>query len=127
MPIAQTNFWQQGDGNPLNVQVKTQNAAIAYTTTATITPTELTNGLLTYTGAGHTLTLPLATDLETLLTGLTVGATFEFSVNATTGIATIATNTGWTLQGTMTVAAGAATRFRVRKTALNAYTLNQVA
>jgi hypothetical protein len=85
----------------------------------------LTNGIIlgspTTTAA---YTLPLASDLDALLTNSKVGTIFDFRViNVTgSGVITMTTNTGWTIgssgsQGLMTVAATAGTvrAFRARR------------
>jgi hypothetical protein len=52
---------------------------------------------------------------------------FDFSViNTGTGVATLGTNTGLTLVGSMAVANGASGLFRVRKTAVNTYTVYRI-
>jgi hypothetical protein len=74
-------------------------------------------------GAGHSLTLPLAADLDTALPSAKVNSCFDFSVIATTGTATLVTNTGWTIDGRLTTAASTASRYRARKTGVGAWTL----
>lgn len=86
------------------------------TGTATLTVAELLAGIISYTGAGHTLTLPTATEIEAVLTNAKKDSTFDFSVIATTGTATLAVGTGITAVGALTTAASTATRFRLRKT-----------
>lgn len=121
-----------------------QAAPAAKTTTTTLTAAELLGGLLTANqgaAGAATYTLPLATDLETALLavhpGLAANDGFDFSlVNISTVAAedaTLATNTGWTLVGEMTVESNDADRaqssgrFRVRRTAANAYTIYRIA
>lgn len=94
----------------------------ALNTTATITSTQLTGGLLTSTSAAPvTLTLPLGTDLATA-TNAVRGTNFEFIVDNSAGasIVTIAVNTGITAitpvitgGATLTVAAGTLGVFKI--------------
>lgn len=125
--------------------LRTQAAQAAKTTSVTLTAAEIMAGLITGNqggGAGATYTLPLATDLETALLaahpGLANDDSFDFHViNISTVGAediTIATNTGWTLVGSMLVIEQAAGNpggsngmFRARRTGANAYTLYRIA
>ena len=125
--------YQFNDGN-LN-EVKLTVAAVPTTATdsATLTAAQLTNGIIIGTPtATAAYTLPLATDLDAVLTNSKPGSTFDFRViNTTTaGVITMTTNTGWTIgtsgsQGLMTVAATAGTvrAFRARKTSDGSWAL----
>ncbi|CAB4172634.1 hypothetical protein UFOVP934_35 [uncultured Caudovirales phage] len=125
--------YQLNDGN-LN-EVKLTVAAVPTTAadSATLTAAQLINGIIIGTPtATAAYTLPLATDLDALLTNSKPGSTFDFRViNTTTaGVITVTTNTGWTVgtsgsQGLMTVAATAGTvrSFRARKTSDGAWAL----
>jgi hypothetical protein len=125
--------YQFNDGN-LN-EVKLTVAAVPTTATdsATLTAAQLTNGIIIGTPTTTAAyTLPLATDLDALLTNSKPGSNFDFRViNTTTaGVITMTTNTGWTIgssgsQGLMTVAATAGTvrSFRARKTSDGAWAL----
>lgn len=125
-------------------QIFVQAAPAAKTTSTTLTAAELIVGLLTGNqgaAGAATYTLPLATDLETALIaiypGLQNNDAFEWTlINISTNAAediTVATNTGWTLVGKMTVESNAAVTddargtFRVRRTAANTYTLYRTA
>lgn len=117
--------------------VTVQGAPTALTTSATLTAAQLLSGILTANqGAAGAAAyeLPLAADLEAALPGdFGDDDSFEFSlINiSTVGAedATITTNTGWTLVGSMAVQSNdadtskSAGRFRVRRTASGAYTL----
>lgn len=124
-------------------QIFVQPAPAAKTTSTTLTAAELLGGLLTGNqgaAAAATYTLPLGTDLETALIaafpGLAVNDAFEFTLINISVVAaediTIATNTGWTLVGKMTIESNAAVTddsrgtFRVRRTAANTYTLYRI-
>ena len=125
--------YQFNDGN-LN-EVKLTVAAVPTTATdsATLTAAQLVNGIIIGTPtATAAYTLPLATDLDAVLTNSKPGSTFDFRViNTTTaGVITVTTNTGWTIgssgsQGLMTIAATAGTvrSFRARKTSDGAWAL----
>jgi len=118
--------YQFNDGNLNELKVSVAAAPTTATDSATLTAAQLTNGIIlgspTTTAA---YTLPLAADLDALLTNSKVGTTFDFRViNVTgSGVITMTTNTGWTIgssgsQGLMTVAATAGTvrAFRARDT-----------
>ena len=125
--------YQFNDGN-LN-EVKLTVAAVPTTAadSATLTAAQLINGIIIGTPTTTAAyTLPLATDLDAVLTNSKPGSTFDFRViNTTTaGVITMTTNTGWTVgtsgsQGLMTVAATAGTvrSFRARKTSDGAWAL----
>lgn len=125
--------YQLNDGN-LN-EVKLTVAAVPTTAadSVTLTAAQLINGIIIGTPTTTAAyTLPLATDLDAVLTNSKPGSTFDFRViNTTTaGVITVTTNTGWTIgssgsQGLMTVAATAGTTrgFRARKTADGAWAL----
>jgi hypothetical protein len=125
--------YQLNDGN-LN-EVKLTVAAVPTTAidSATLTAAQLTNGIIIGTPTTTAAyTLPLATDLDALLTNSKPGSTFDFRViNTTTaGVITVTTNTGWSIgtsgsQGLMTIAATAGTvrSFRARKTSDGAWAL----
>lgn len=125
--------YQFNDGN-LN-EVKLTVAAVPTTAadSATLTAAQLINGVIIGTPTTTAAyTLPLATDLDAVLTNSKPGSTFDFRViNTTTaGVITVTTNTGWTIgssgsQGLMTVAATAGTvrSFRARKTSDGAWAL----
>ena len=118
--------YQFNDGNLNEVKVSVAAAPTTAVDSATLTAAQLTNGIIlgspTTTAA---YTLPLASDLDALLTNAKIGTTFDFRViNVTgSGVITMTTNTGWTIgssgsQGLMTVAATAGTvrAFRARDT-----------
>lgn len=113
-----------------------QKAATAKTTSATLTALEIWQKIITVNqggGAASALQLPLATDLDLLLTDWYADDYFDISlINiSTVGAedASITTNTGWTLVGDMDVASNAAATdksagmFRLRKTAAGAWTI----
>lgn len=117
-----------------------QGAPAAKTTSATLTAAELKTGIITVNqGAGATSDqqLPTAADLDTALPSLAAGDAFDFSVINTSTVdaedASVTTNTGWTLVGSMDIhaysAAGSlnsSARFRARKTGSAAWTLYRI-
>ena len=118
--------YQFNDGNLNELKVSVAAAPATATDSATLTAAQLTNGIILVSPTGTAAyTLPLAADLDALLTNSKVGTTFDFRViNVTgSGVITMTTNTGWTIgssgsQGLMTVAATAGTvrAFRARDT-----------
>ena len=117
--------YQFNDGNLNELKVSVAAAPATATDSATLTPAQLVNGIIISTPTTTAAyTLPLASDLDALLTNSKVGTIFDFRViNTTTaGVITMTTNTGWTIgsggsQGLMTIAATAGTvrAFRARK------------
>ena len=118
------------------IAARVQAAATAKTVSATLTAAEILAGLITVNqgaGAASTLTLPLATAMDTALPDFAADMAVDFSlINVSTVAAedaAIATNTGWTLVGNMDVQSNdaatskSAGRFRARKTAAGAWTL----
>jgi len=125
--------YQFNDGNLNEVKLSVAAAPVTATDSATLTAAQLINGILlgspTTTAA---YTLPLASDLDAVLTNAKVGSTFDFRViNVTgSGVITMTTNTGWTIgssgsQGLMTIAATAGTTrgFRARRLGDNSWAL----
>jgi hypothetical protein len=114
-----------------NVQITYQQAPTAKTATGALSAAELLTQHIKYNGAAGNLTLPLASALDTALTTLigTAAANNQgfrmkvTSATTSTGVATIVTNTGWTLDGSMAVAIGNSVEFRIRKTGTNAFTI----
>jgi len=109
--------YQFNDGNLNEVKISVAAAPATAVDSATLTSAQLINGIIlgspTTTAA---YTLPLASDLDAVLTNSKVGSTFDFRViNVTgSGVITMTTNTGWTIgssgsQGLMTIAATAGT------------------
>lgn len=124
--------FQVGDGNvsePI-LGVMAISAIGSYTGSATVTTNELLSGLLTYTGSGHTLTLPTAALIDAAVPNAVTGSYIEFGVNATTGTATLAGGTGITTNatgaGSLAVAANASARYRLVKTGTAAWNLYRI-
>ena len=125
--LPNTSSYQIGDGNSNEMKMEVQGAPTLKTADVTLTTAELLTGIISYTGAGHTLTLPTAAALDSAFPNAKVNSAFDFSVIATTGTATVAVGAGITAVGALTVAASTATRFRLRKTATGAWTIYRFA
>lgn len=100
-------------------------------TTQTLTAAMITGGNLTchVTTGGSTpsLTLPLGTAMDTALPNAAIGASYTLRIiNTNSGIATIVTNTGWTLTGSLTLAQNTWREFVITRTAAGTYTGIQV-
>ena len=124
-----------GVGGALTVggqQVLFTPAPVALNTTATLTNADIQSQLITSSGAGgsFTLTLPLGTTLDTLVSWASVNLGFDFSVIndlSIAGVVTLAANTGVTTVGKMSVDITSSGRFRIRRTATSTYILYRLA
>lgn len=135
--VASTLLGQEASGAVLRQQA----APAAKTVSATLTAGEILGGLLTVNqgaGAASQLQLPLASALDAALPHAVADDSFDFSlINVSTtdaDDASITTNTGWTLNGDMTVPARSAAGslncsglFRARKTGAAAWSLYRIA
>jgi hypothetical protein len=120
--------YQLGDGNLTEVNIGVQAAPTSKAAAATLTPAELTNGIIQYTGSSASLTLPTVTDLEALVSSAKNNSFFEVNfINTGAGTLTIAVGTGWTLVGTVTSATLTSAAWRARKTGDLAWTLYRIA
>lgn len=123
------------------VKLVKQGAQTAKTVSATLTAAEVLTGIITVNqgaaGASEQQ-LPLASAMDTALPDAAAGDAFDFSViNISTTDAedaSVTTNTGWTLVGSMDVHAystagslNSSARFRARKTGSAAWTLYRLA
>ena len=119
--------YQIGDGNLTEIQLNTQTAPVSKAAAATLTPAELTNGLVQYTGASASLTLPTVADLELLVSSAKNNSSFDVNfLNTGAGTLTIAIGTGWTLVGTVTSATLTSAAWRARKTGDGTWTLYRI-
>jgi hypothetical protein len=99
-----------------------QAAPISKSAAATLTVAELKTGIIQYTGAADTLTLPTGTLTEGGFSGIYTNMTFEWSViNTGSGTCTIGAGADHTIVGGATVAAGDSGRFASRRTAANTF------
>jgi hypothetical protein len=91
---------------------------------ATLTNADIQGQIISATGTTYTITMPLGTTMETLVTWSTTNIAYDFFViNTATGIITMAVNTGVTSLGALTIAIGASAQFRIRRTAANTFVL----
>jgi hypothetical protein len=128
--------YQIGDGNLNEPLIDALPAPVEVTTAATLTAAQVLNGLILansgITAASVTYTLPTVADLElTLSNSDKVGTAFTFrlvNLGTSSGTAIIATNTGWTITGslTMTIPVTTGAQFVARKSAAGAWTLYRV-
>ena len=99
-----------------------QPTPATYAAATTLTVADLKTGIITYTGAAATLTLPTGTLTEGGFSGIYTNMTFEWSViNTGSGLCTIGAGTAHTITGGATIAAGASGRFTSRRTAANTF------
>jgi len=121
--------YQLGDGNESEVVLGAQTAPIAKTAAATLTPAELANGIITYTGAAVNLTLPLGVDIDAAFPSMKVNSCFDFFIINTgaTNAATVTANTGCTLVGAAAVSAATSCNWRARKSGDGTYVFNRIA
>jgi hypothetical protein len=122
--------YQVGDGNIGEATLFVQGAPTALTAAATLTAAQLSNGLITYTGAAVDLTLPTVALLEADVSSASkVNAAFDFTIIniGGTNAATVVIGTGWTIVGVAGVSASTSARFRARKTGDTTWTLYRVA
>jgi hypothetical protein len=120
--------YQVGDGNLSEVTLGVQSAPVAKTAAATLTAAELTNGIITYTGAAVAITLPTVADTEALVSSAKNNSSFDFSIINTgaTNAATLTAGTGWTLVGVAAVSAVTSSTWRARKTGDGAWTAYRI-
>jgi hypothetical protein len=109
------------------VVYKAQAAQTSKAAAATLTIAELLTGIIQYTGAVATLTLPTGASIEgglpaTFPTNMSFDVSF---INTGAALLTIGAN-GNTTVGTMTVATLTSAMLRFRKTAANTYTVYRI-
>ena len=120
--------YQLGDGNLSEVSMSVQAAPASKAAAATLTAAELTGGIVIYSGATASLTLPTVADTEVLVSSAKVNSSFDVNfINTGAGTLTIAVGTGWTLVGTVTSATLTSAAWRARKTGDGTWTLYRVA
>jgi hypothetical protein len=129
--------YQVGDGNINEPLIDTLPDPVSVASAATLTAAQVLNGLILansgVSSGSVTYTLPTVADLEAdLLNSDKVGTSFTFrlvNLGTSSGTAIIATNTGWTITGslTMTVPVTTGAFFIARKSAAGAWTLYRAA
>jgi hypothetical protein len=108
------------------VITRSQAAPASKAAGGTATAAEMLGGLLNYTGAASTLTLPTGTNMDAGLAGGNSpnDTSFDVSViNTGSGTCTVTAATGFTIVGTATVTSNNSGLFRARKTAANTFVL----
>jgi len=128
--------YQVGDGNLNEPLIDAIPDPVTATTTTTFTAAQVLNGLILVNSgitANVAYTLPTVADLEAVLINSDkVGTSFTFRVvnlGTSSGTATITTNTGWTITGSLTMVVPITTGAMLiaRKSAAGAWTLYRVA
>ena len=121
--------YQVGDGNLAEVDMSVQATPVAKTAAAVLTAAELTNGIVTYSGAVANITLPTVALTEALVSSAKVNSSFDFSILniGGTNTATLVIGTGWTLVGVVTIAANISSTWRAVKTGDGAWTAYRLA
>jgi hypothetical protein len=121
--------YQVGDGNLSEVQLNVQATPVAKTAAAVLTAAELTNGIVTYSGAVANITLPTVALTEALVSSAKVNSSFDFSILniGGTNTATVVAGTGWTLVGVVTVLALVSSTWRAVKTGDGAWSAYRLA
>lgn len=121
--------YQVGDGNLAEVNMSVQATPVAKTAAAVLTAAELTNGIVTYTGAVANITLPTVALTEALVSSAKVNSSFDFSILniGGTNTATLVIGTGWTLVGVVTIAANISSSWRAVKTGDGAWSAYRLA
>ena len=121
--------YQVGDGNLAEVDMSVQATPVAKTAAAVLTAAELTNGIVTYSGAVANITLPTVALTEAMVSSAKVNSSFDFSILniGGTNTATLVIGTGWTLVGVVTIAANISSSWRAVKTGDGAWTAYRLA
>ena len=120
--------YQVGDGNLTEVNIGIQATPTSKAAAATLTPAELTNGIVIYTGSSASITLPTVADTEALVSSAKNNSFFDVNfINSGAGTLTIAAGTGWTLVGTVTSATLTSASWRAQKTGNLAWTFYRMA
>ena len=128
--------YQVGDGNLNEPLIDAIPEPVTATTTTTFTAAQILNGLILVNNgitANVAYTLPTVADLEAVLVNSDkVGTSFTFRVvnlGTSSGTATVTTNTGWTITGSLTMVVPITTGAMMvaRKSAAGAWTLYRVA
>jgi len=131
--------YQFTDGNQNEPEINVQAAPQTATSTATLTTTQVLNGLLVVdpTTTASSLTMPTATAIDAVMTNMKTNSTFLLTVvniGTSTGVVTMVVGTGITAVGNLVVAitgsaagVGGAAQFLFRKTGTAAYTVYRIA
>jgi len=130
---------QIGDGNLNELLLGFNAAPQTATATATLTVTQIINGLLVGnpSTSAASYTLPTAALIDATLTNAKVGSTFDLTIvnlGTSLGLITVVVGTGITAVGNLVIAitgsaagVGGAAQFKFRKTGDAAYTVYRIA
>jgi len=130
---------QIGDGNLNELLLGFNAAPQTATATATLTVTQIINGLLvgSPSTSAASYTLPTAALIDATLTNAKVGSTFDLTIvnlGTSSGLITLVVGTGITAVGNLVIAitgsaagVGGAAQFKFRKTGDAAYTVYRIA
>jgi hypothetical protein len=130
---------QIGDGNLNELLLGFNATPQTATATATLTVTQIINGLLVGnpSTSAASYTLPTAALIDATLTNAKVGSTFDLTIvnlGTSSGLITVVVGTGITAVGNLVVAitgsaagVGGAAQFKFRKTGDAAYTVYRIA
>jgi len=129
---------QIGDGNLNELLLGFNAAPQTATATATLTVTQIINGLLVGnpSTSAASYTLPTAALIDATLTNAKVGSTFDLTIvnlGTSSGLITVVVGTGITAVGNLVIAitgsaagVGGAAQFKFRKTGDAAYTVYRI-
>lgn len=121
------SFDSSGNIQCANAVVAYAPAPASFSALATLTNANLQTQLIVTTGTTFTLTMPLGSDLDSLISWATVDLGYDFSViNTASGTITMAANTGITIVGRVTVLTAVSARFRIRRTAASTYIMYRI-
>jgi hypothetical protein len=102
-------------------------APASFSGLATLTNANLQTQIIVTTGTNFTLTMPLGSDLDTLITWAGVDLGYDFSlINTASGTITLAASTGVSIVGRATVLTVVTGRFRIRRTAASTYIVYRI-
>ena len=130
---------QIGDGNLNELLLGFNAAPQTATATATLTVTQIINGLLvgSPSTSAASYTLPTAALIDATLTNAKVGSTFDLTIvnlGTSSGLITVVVGTGITAVGNLVIAitgsaagVGGAAQFKFRKTGDATYTVYRIA
>lgn len=124
--VVSTNGATKQTYNTDNVILTAQGAPTVLNGSTTLTAAQLATGIIQYTGASNTLTLPLGTALDTYYSA-SVDMAFEFSIIHTgSGNVTIGVNTGVTNIGSLATTNGNSSRWKLRRTGVATWVIYRI-
>ena len=112
--------------NTDNVILTAQGAPTVLNGSTTLSAAQLATGIIHYTGAANTLTLPLGTALDTYYSA-NVDMAFDFSIiNTGSGSVTLGINTGVTNIGSLATTSGSSSRWKLRRTGVATWVIYRI-